>query len=129
MTIYENSHQFSWLKALRYGLLLWLVMFCLAAALAGLNISITSGIVLILAIVAGTLSFMFSKNLDPAGVFQALGYGGFWLAIGLTLDSTLSFRLVPELFGFWTYWLGYCFILLAPWLETIIYRTPRMMYR
>ncbi len=110
-------HNFSWAKAIGFGVLLWAILFVVAAIMAGLGVAVTAWSVFVLAIIAGGLAFSFTVGARPANSAQAFGYGFVWMAAGLVLDLIITQQLRSAIFGFWSYWLGYVLVLVAPWLE------------
>ncbi len=111
-------NNFSWTKAFGFAAAIWLIMFIVAALLAaGLGMTLGTGTWLTLAILAGVLSYLFALGTDSASYGQALGYGAIWAAVGMILDTLISYRLQSNLFGMWQYYLGYALVLLAPWVE------------
>lgn len=110
-------NNFSWSKAFGFGVLIWAVMFILASILVAFGVSIGIGWSLVLAIVMAVLSYSFAVNANAGNSGQALGYGLLWAAIGIVLDLVISRQFQSNIFGMWTYWVGYALILFAPWVE------------
>ena len=108
-------NNFSWAKALGFGLLIWMIMFISAAILLlGLKFSLSVGTLLVLSIIAGLVSYSFGNVVDPQNATQALGYGTVWAATGLLLDLLVSNQQQPGIFQIWAYWLGYALVLFMP---------------
>jgi hypothetical protein len=111
-------NNFSWAKAIGYGVSIWLVMFIIAAILvSGMSVALSNGTWLTLAIVAGIVSYLFALGTEAATSAQALGYGLAWAVVGMILDAIISRRFQSNIFGLWEYYFGYALVLLAPWIE------------
>lgn len=108
---------FSWSKGLGYGAALWVIMFVAAAILVALGITIGIGWALGLAALMAVLSYVFAVNTDSENSGQALGYGFVWAAVGIVLDLLITRQFQSNVFGMWSYWVGYAMVLLAPWAE------------
>jgi len=65
-------------------------------------------------IIAGIVSLVLAGKIKPSKVAAALGYGLSWVVIGLILDAIVTLRFNPAVFTFWSLWLGYLLVLLAP---------------
>src|SRR5581483_1405432 len=107
-------NKFNWTKALGFGLLIWAIMFALGALAAYFSFGLGVWTMLVLAVVAAFVAYGFALNAAPETTGQAISYGVVFAAIGLLLDLLISNALSPGIFGVWTYWLGYLFILGAP---------------
>jgi hypothetical protein len=118
---------FSWSKAFGFGVLIWAILFVVGAILVGIGVSLSTGWLFVLALVGAVLSYSFATNADPATVGSAWGYGIMWALIGLILDViiTQQFEATEYIFSQWSYWLGYAFILLAPWVEAAAHQTTQ----
>ncbi|MDR3643261.1 MAG: hypothetical protein P4L74_06590 [Candidatus Doudnabacteria bacterium] len=110
----DETSQFSWVKALFFGLLTWCTMFILGALVVTAQLGLGAWIMLILAAIAGLVSFGFATIATPESVGQAIGYGAVFAAFGLILDVLISRHLQPGLYAVWTYWLAYALVLLSP---------------
>lgn len=110
-------NKFNWLKALGFGVLIWAVMFVLVWAAISMGIFSSVWTQVILAIIAGVMTYALTANTKPSEVVPALGYGAVFAAIGIILDLAISQQLVSGLFGLWAYYLTYAVILLAPTLQ------------
>ncbi len=108
-------NNFNWAKALGYGVALWVILFVVAAIIAaGLNLELGIWAMLVLAVIAGAVAYFFGLEINPQTSGQAFAYGAAFAAIGLLLDLLVSRQFTSGIFGIWTYWLGYVFILFAP---------------
>jgi hypothetical protein len=111
-------NNFSWLKALGFGVLIWGIM---AVALWILG-SISSVSPLwahgIVAAVGGVSAFLFARNANAESGTQAAGYGLVFAAITLVLDLAVMQWFDAHIFASWQYWVGTAAVFLAPWVQT-----------
>jgi len=84
---------FNWAKAFGFGVLIWLILFVVASILVGLNLALSTGAMLFLAILAGALSYSFASSASPHTIGQALGYGFLWVVIGIVLALFIEYLL------------------------------------
>lgn len=110
-------NNFSWFKAIGFGILIWAIMFLLAAILVAAGITIGIGWSLALALAIGVVAYSFALSADSAGLGQAFGYGLLWAIIGIALDLIITRQFQDNLFSMWTYWVGYALVFFAPWFE------------
>jgi hypothetical protein len=114
----NGVNNFSWTKAFGFGIAIWLIMFLVAAVLvSGMGIALGSGLWLVLAVLAGIISYSFALGVDSESYGEALGYGAIWAAVGIILDAIISYRFQSNIFSQWQYYLAYALVLLAPWFE------------
>ncbi|MBU6447410.1 hypothetical protein KGQ24_01025 [Patescibacteria group bacterium] len=112
-------NKFNWLKGISFGILIWLAAFVIGAILVAMGAVLNVWWMLVLAVIAGALSYIFAGNANPRTTGQAFGYGITWAVIGLVLDLAVTYRFsgTTVIAGMWTYWLGYALVLMAPWLN------------
>ena len=115
--IYMNT--FDWAKGIGFGVLIWLIMFALMSALVGFGVeTTTTWLSVVIALIAGIISFLFAMGVKIESVGQAFLYGIFWAAIGVILDLIVTMQFTStSLFGMWQYWLAYALVFVAPWIE------------
>lgn len=107
-------NKFNWSKALGFGVLIWAVMFVAVWAAIAMGIFSSVWTQIALAVIAAVATYLFASNAAASDIGPAFGYGVIFAAIGIALDLIISQRLVPGLFGLWTYYLTYAAILFAP---------------
>lgn len=108
---------FSWIKTLGLGALLWLIMFAVVSALVGLNIYANLWVQLLTAVLAGLVAFFMSPYLHSRSAGQALSYGLVWVVVGLLLDWLVTYRFDNTIFVQASLWLGNVLVVVAPWLQ------------
>ncbi len=104
-------------KAIIFGLLLWIIIFVFVSALVAYNFYELTWIQIIIAVVAGLISFILAGILKPASAGTALGFGVIFVIVGLVLDYFITKRFNAEIFSSWSLWLGYLLVLFAPLLK------------
>ena len=104
----------NWKKAIGFGIVIWILMFVIVSIFIGFKIYGSVVMSIITALIAGVLSFLFAGKLNLKSVGLALGYGIVWLIIGYLLDLIITSRFNAQILSFWSLWLGYVLILLAP---------------
>ena len=104
----------NWKKAISFGIAIWILIFVVVCILVGFKIYGSRVINIIVALIGGTLSFIFAGKLKIKNIGLALSYGIIWLIIGFLLDLIISARFNPHIFSSRALWLGYALILLAP---------------
>lgn len=107
----------NWKKAIVSGGLLWVLMFVIVSAFIGFKIYEMVLTQLIIALIAGLISYILAGKLKPSKTGIALGYGLIFIATGLILDILVTMRFNSAIFSQWTLWLGYALVLLAPLLK------------
>lgn len=112
-------NKFNWLKGISFGILIWLAAFVIGAILVAMGATLNVWWMLVLAVIAGALSYIFAGNANPRTTGQAFGYGLTWAVIGLALDLAITYRFsgTTVIASMWTYWFGYALVLMAPWLN------------
>ena len=111
-------NKFSWTKAIGFGIAIWAAIFIVASiVVSGLGIALGTGTFTALAILAGILSYLFAIGTGSKNSAQALGYGVVFTAVGVVLDTLISYQFQSNIFSQWQYYLGYALVLLAPWIE------------
>lgn len=103
----------NWKKGIGYGALLWLIMFALVSVLLN-SYYLYAWMPIIIAIIAGVISFILAKYIKPINTKMALSYGLLWVIVGLVLDFFVTKQFNPDIFNAWSLWLGYISVLLAP---------------
>lgn len=109
---------FNWTKAIVYGVLIWGLMFGLAWLAVGIGILYSVWTQIILAAIAGLITYAFASNIRARDFGHAFGYGLVFAAIGVVLDLIFSRLAYPSIYGVWTYYLAYALVLLAPMFRT-----------
>jgi hypothetical protein len=108
-------NNFSWTKALGFGVLLWLIMFAVVSALVGFGWYGSLFTQVIAAVVSGIAAYVLAAYVPMRSSSQAFGYGFLWVGIAVVLDAVISLQYQAGLLGSWTYWLGSALVLFAPW--------------
>lgn len=106
-----------WKKTIGFGALLWAIMFALVSFFMAYKLYPGEGMDIILAIIAGVLSFLLAGYAKPSNINNGLALGLSWVVVGLVLDALITTKFEPALFGNWIYWLSALLILLAPTLR------------
>lgn len=121
-------NNFSFSKAIGYGIGLWAIMFIVGMLLVLFGVTLTAGWVFLLAILAGVIAYSFATYIDPRSTGSALGYGLTWVLVVAILNALIVTPFVAGagLFGLWSYWLGAAFILFAPWVEMAARKSPKL---
>ena len=109
---------FNWMKAVGYGLLIWVIMFAIVSALVGFKIYANFWTKIIVVLIAGALSYVFAQNVKPGAASKAIGYGAVWVIVAFILDWLITTRFDSSIFRMRSLWVGYLLILLAPWVQT-----------
>lgn len=103
-----------WKKTIGSGIMLWALMFVVVSVFIAFNIFGNSIAKVIIAIIAGAISYSLAKKLKPADIKAALTDGVVWVIVGVILDALVSIRFNPLIFQSKGLWLGYFLVLLAP---------------
>ena len=107
-----------WKKAVFLGVGLWVAMFVIVSAFIAFMLYTPGQPNIIVAVVAGIISYVLAGFAKPKTLQNALQYGASWVVVGLVLDWLITTRFSSVIFQMWTLWLGYGLILLAPLLRT-----------
>jgi hypothetical protein len=110
-------------KGIGRGVVIWVVMFAIASALAGYNAMNSSWSQVILILASAILAFLFSGFVRPKDVLQGFEYGFTWVVVGVILDLLITLRFSPNVMLSWQYWLGYALVLVIPILRSVIKKT------
>ena len=103
----------NWKKAISFGILIWLIMFALVSATLTWYYGY-QWFRIVVAVVAGIISWILVKNAKPGSMGKALGYSIIFVIIGVILDALISRKFNANIFTSKSLWLGYALILLAP---------------
>jgi hypothetical protein len=103
----------NWTKAIRFGILIWLIIFVLVSVVLDLYQN-TIWMKVVIAIVAGFVAFLLAAKAKPTSVKMALSYGLIWVGVVIILDAVITMRFNSGIFRLWALWLGYLLILIAP---------------
>ncbi len=106
-----------WKKTIGYGALLWAIMFALISFFMAYKLYPAENMDLIIAVITGVLSFLLAGYAKPTNINNALALGLSWVVVALVLDSLITLKFAPDVFGNWIYWLGTILVLLAPTLR------------
>lgn len=106
-----------WKKTIGFGALLWAIMFALVSFFMAYKLYPAEGMDIIVAVIAGVLSFLLAGYAKPNSINNALALGLSWVVVGLILDALITTKFEPTLFGSWIYWLSALLVLLAPTLR------------
>lgn len=109
---------FSWSKALGFGVLIWGIMavsLWLLGGISSLSPLWAHGIV---AAVGAVSAFLFARNASAESGMQAAGYGLVFAAVTLILDFAVTQWFDAHIFASWQYWVGTAAVFLAPWVQT-----------
>ena len=105
-------------KTLRFGILLWVIMFALASLLLAHDYLYTLRGELTLLLISVALALYFANLLKPNNLTRALIIGVSWGIIGTGLDLLITRPLAKaspiDFMTQWHYWLSYLLIILAP---------------
>lgn len=104
----------NWKKTIGSGIMLWALMFVVVSVFIAFNIFGNSIAKVIIAIIAGAISYSLAKKLKPADIKTALTNSAIWVIVGVILDALVSIRFNPLIFQSKGLWLGYFLVLLAP---------------
>ena len=107
-----------YLKALWFGILLWVIMFALASILLAYDYLHTLRGEVALLLVSVILALYLANLLKPNNLIRALAIGIVWGIIGIGLDLLITRPLAKaspiDFMTQWHYWLSYLLIILAP---------------
>lgn len=103
-----------WKKTIGFGLMLWALMFVVVSVFIAFNIFDNSIAKVIIAVIAGAISYSLAKKLKPADIKTALTNSAIWVIVGVILDALISTRFNAMIFQSKGLWLGYLLVLLAP---------------
>ena len=101
-------------KAICFGIIIWVLMFVIVSVFIAYNFYKITLVQLILAVIAGLISFLLAKKIKPNKTILALIYGLIWVVTGVILDAFITMRFNSEIFSSWSLWLGYGLVFLAP---------------
>ncbi len=107
----------NWLKTIGFGALIWVVMFIFVWVLMATSLYTNFLEKLIVAIVAGILSWLAAGFLKPDKMSAAFIYGIVFVVVGVILDALITTRFNNQILLSKAVWLGYLLILLAPLLR------------
>ena len=111
-------NNFSWPKAVGFGVLIWAVMaisLWVLSSVSSLSALWAHGIV---AVVGGIAAVLTTLGSDPHSGVSAIKYSLVWTAIVLILDFAVTQWLDAHVFAIWQYWLGAALVFGAPWVHT-----------
>lgn len=103
-----------WKKAVGFGAVIWILMFVIISIFIAFNIFGNAVAKVIIAIIAGAISYFLATKIKPADVKMALAYGVIWVIMGVILDALITVRFNALIFSSKGLWLGYLLVLLAP---------------
>lgn len=115
---------FNWTKAFGFGFLIWAIMFILAWVTIAGGIFGSVWTQIVLAAIAGLLTYFLAAEANASDLGPAFGYGAMFVVVGMVLDAIISQQLVSGLYGLWTYYLTYALILFAPSVELGLRGSP-----
>ena len=108
----------NWKKAIRFGLLLWVIMFAIVSAMIGIKLYDSENpqlwVAIVIAVLGGVTAYILAGRLSLISAGQALGYGLAFAVVGIILDAVITMRFAPDIFKEWTLWFGYALIVIAP---------------
>lgn len=100
-------------KTIGSGLLLWVIMFAVVSAVLGFYNRYFE-VKIIIAVTAGIVTYLLAGYVELRRYRNAFEYGIIVLLVGVILDLFITRQFNPDIFSLWSLWLGYAFILLAP---------------
>lgn len=103
-----------WKKTIGFGVIIWVLMFVIVSIFVAFNIYGNAVMKVIIAIIAGAVSYFLAMKLKPADIKMALTYGVLWVIAGVILDAVITMRFNAQIFQSKGLWLGYLLVLLAP---------------
>lgn len=103
-------------KIIGFGILIWLIMFAVVSTVLPWY-SRFLWMQILVAIVAGIVSYILAGNIHISSIKAALGTSIIWIFIGLILDTLITMRFKSEIFYSWQLWLGYLLMAIAPFLR------------
>lgn len=103
-----------WKKAFGLGVVFWILMFVIVSIFIAFNFYTNGEPNIIIALIAGIVSYFLSAYAKPKNITEALKLGFTWVIVGLILDGIVTTRFSATVFQMWTLWLGYGLALLAP---------------
>jgi hypothetical protein len=107
-------NNFNWAKGLGFGIIIWVVMLVIALALGWIGVEATLASNLIVAVVAGVLSYLIARTMHPYTFSQMAGYGLLWAIIGLVLDLGFMHGFDFSVMSDWQYWLLFAAVFVGP---------------
>lgn len=66
------------------------------------------------AIFAGIMTYTLSAYTPLYGYSDALLFGMIFVAVGIVLDMLITHQFDPDIFTYWSLWLGYALVLFIP---------------
>ena len=103
-----------WKKAIGFGAVIWVLMFVIVSIFVAFNIYGNAVMKVVIAVIAGAISYFLAIKLKPADIKMALTYGVLWVIVGVILDAVITMRFNALIFSSKGLWLGYLLVLLAP---------------
>ncbi len=103
-----------WKKAIGFGAVIWVLMFVIVSIFVAFNIYGNAAMKVVIACLAGAISYFLAMKLKPVDIKIALTYGVLWVIVGVILDAVITMRFNALIFSSKGLWLGYLLVLLAP---------------
>jgi hypothetical protein len=107
-------NNFNWAKGFVFGVVIWAIMLVIALTLGWIGVEATLTSNIIVAIVAGVIAYLFTRNARPASLEQAAGYGLLWAVIGFVLDFGIMHSFDTSVLVSWQYWTLFAAVFLGP---------------
>ena len=102
-----------WKKAISLGVFIWILMFVIVSVFVAFKIYDSVAIKILTPIISGIIAFILAGKIKPTKTSQAVLYGLIWAIVNIILDALITKQFNPEIFTFWSLWIGYVLIILA----------------
>lgn len=103
-----------WKKTIGFGVIIWVLMFVIVSIFVAFNIYGNAVMKVVIACLAGAISYFLAMKLKPADIKMALTYSVLWVIVGVILDAVITMRFNALIFSSKGLWLSYLLVLLAP---------------
>ena|SRR3989338_2147215 len=98
-----------YLKLLGLGALLWVIMFAVVSAVLSYYNAFDI-VKFAVAIIGGVVAFLLGRYFGFTDYKSAFITGFAWVIVGIVLDALVTFKFNPDIFTYWSLWLGYALV-------------------
>ena len=116
--------KFHWMKVVGFGVLLWIILFIVIAALVGMHLHTYIWAQLLVTCFAGIVAYLLAGNNEISTTRQAIQIGVSWTILIALLDGFITKILNPAIFEQWSTLLTYLLVFAAPWIAWDMHKTP-----